>query len=255
MATDLSGLSQAASGLSALSGVAMVTPRIKGYNAQTLYGTLELSPMLFHIEDNNSVVLNSSITDHVVEDNTVVSDQIAISPEIVTVHGYIGELNTVLPSALQFLRTAQEKLLLVSGYEPELTAAALRGFNAAEQGYRLISNIANQFSQQFLGTGNKQQEFFQKWYSYWKTKTLFTVQTPWALFEDMAVQSFKMNQDSETEKISDVEITFKKIRFAATVYLSDIELSNRASFQSASLTSNGLSAGVPSPLSFGSLLA
>ena len=258
MAIDLSGLSGAANTLTALSGVAMVTPKYIGYTAQKADKTLEQSSMLFHIEAENKLSLKSEITDHVIEDNTVVSDQIATKPEIVTVRGLIGELNTVLPEALQLVREAQEKLILVSGYVPELTIAALRGLNAAEQAYRLAENLKSQFSEQFSedsASQNKQQVFFQKFYSYWQNKTLFTVQTPWQIFNDMAIQSVNAVQGEDSEVISDFEVTFKKIRFASTAFQSAKELSGRSANQSATLKNNGLRAGQDTPVSFGSLLA
>ena len=218
---------------------------------------LESSSMLFHIEADNTMTLSSEITDHVVEDNTVVSDQIATKPELITVRGLIGELNTVLPESLQIVREAQEKLILVSGYVPDLTVEALRVLNAAEQAYRLTQNLTSQFSEGFGGDAiqNKQQIFFQKFYSYWQSKTLFTIQTPWTILNDMAIQTLKSSQGEDTESLSEFEITFKKIRFAATVYESDKQSSGRAENQSASSQNNGLSAGQDSPLTMGGILA
>lgn len=258
MAIDLSGLTSAANTLTALGGVAMVTPKYTGYTAQKADKSLEQSSMLFHIEADNKLSLKSEITDHVVEDNTVVSDQIATKPEIVTVRGLIGELNTVLPEALQAARVAREKLILVSVYVPELTVSSLRVLNAAEQAYRLAENLKSQFAQGFGGDSasqNKQQVFFQKFYSYWKNKTLFTVQTPWTIFEDMAIQTLNAVQGEGTKEISDFEITFKKIRFASTAFQSAKDLSGRSSNQSSTLKDNGLRAGQSTPASFGSLLA
>jgi len=62
----------------------------------------------------------------------------------------------------------------------------------------------------------KQQIYFQQFYGYWQSNTLFTIQTPWAVFQDMAIENLVAIQDADTRMITDFNITFKMIRFAST---------------------------------------
>jgi hypothetical protein len=66
------------------------------------------------------------------------------------------------------------------------------------------------------GNQTKQQTYFQQFYGYWANRTLFTIQTPWAIFQDMAIQTLRAVQDADTRVITDFEVTFKLMRFAST---------------------------------------
>jgi len=67
-------------------------------------------------------------------------------------------------------------------------------------------------------------------YGYWQSRTLFTVQTPWAIFQDMAIQNLRAIQDDSTRMITDFEITFKMLRFAAAA-VAGKDLYNTDAFQ------------------------
>ena len=62
-----------------------------------------------------------------------------------------------------------------------------------------------------------QQTYFQLFFGYYTSRTLFTVQTPWAVFQNMAIQSIRAVQDAETNVITDFECTFKQMNFASTM--------------------------------------
>jgi hypothetical protein len=68
---------------------------------------------------------------------------------------------------------------------------------------------------------------------------LFTVDTPWGFFTDMAIKSLTATQDATTRVITDFAITFKKMRFAQTVAISSGQLAGRCAFQQAPQTNNG----------------
>jgi len=65
---------------------------------------------------------------------------------------------------------------------------------------------------------NKQQTMFQQFYGYWRNRILFTVQTPWAVFQNMAIMRLTAVQDADTQVITDFEVTFKLIRMASTSF-------------------------------------
>ncbi len=207
--------------------------------------------LLFHYEGEQSVLIQSDITDHYIEDNTAIQDQIALRPEEVNTQGYIGELNDIVPT-LPFdisPKFIADKLTAISTFGPSLTTTQANAYNRAAQTYQVAEKTANaavsawSSLKNLVGAGsdeagvisstglggfdiatgkvsgvqNKQQTTFQQFYGYWRAKTLFSVQTPWALFQNMAIKTLRPVQDAETREISSFEVTFKMIRKANTI--------------------------------------
>jgi hypothetical protein len=265
---NISSLSTATSAATALSGLILVSPqKTIGYqpqNAPTTNGTTAQPPasLLFHYEGEQSVSLESDITDHYIEDNTALQDQISLKPELVTTHGFIGELNDVAPAALAAVQAVADKLVSISNYVPTLSATALLAYNEAFQLYQVGASalnsavqawatVTNSGGESYVGAAgltsvanqNKQQIMFQQFYGYWASRTLFTVQTPWAVFQNMAIKSLRAIQDADTNVITDFEVQFKRIRIASTqVSVFDpSNLQGRAAAQGSTLTDLGSS--------------
>lgn len=264
----------------ALGNLILVTPQsVVGYQPQTPNTVLNVgSPqytqpaILFNYEGENTSQIESDITDHFVEDNTSVQDQISLKPVVITTQGFVGELNDVPPN--QFFRAAQvaaQKLTALGAYAPQLSATALIAYNEALFAYQLANSLKTSAVATWSsvsGTGGtsvisgngiqaqpnqtQQQKYYQQFYGYWSSRTLFTVQTPWAIFTDMAILKLRALQSAETNVITDFEITFKQIRYAKV--LSDtIDPANtqgRLIQQSGSVVNMGTSAVVPSDISF-----
>lgn len=276
MAINLSGLSPATTAATALSNLVLVSPQATiGYQPQNppnLDGTPSTAQQppafLFNYEGEQTAVLESDITDHYVEDNTAVQDQIALKPEMVTTHGYIGELNDVPPFALGLLKTAAEKLATIGAYVPQLSLTANIAYSEAFLLYQVAANAANSAvaawssltgtgGESVIGAGGltasdnqtKQQTAFQQFYGYWRSRTLFTVQTPWAVFQNMALLRVRAIQDDTTRVITDFELTFKMIRSAASITLANgsaVSFSGQLKAQASPLTDLGTSSPVDS---------
>ena len=261
----LSGIGTVASGIS---GLMLVTPQsVIGYQPQNINGDLSKTApaFIFDYEGEQTISLESDITDHYVEDNTAIQDQIALKPEVITTHGFVGELNDVTPLGLGFVKTAANTLGALSAYTPGLSITALNAYNTAFQLYQVANNAKNSavaaWSSLTGNTGesvigangitktvknqNNQQSAFQTFYGYWKNRTLFTVQTPWAVFQNMAIRTLRAIQDAETNTITDFEITFKMIRQASTLSQA-LYSTGRFSAQNASTTDLGVNSPAPS---------
>jgi hypothetical protein len=220
------------------------------------------NPILFHYEGEQSLTSETDITDHYIEDNTAVQDQIALRPITISTHGFIGELNNVPPSALALLQTASQKLTAIGAYAPQLSSTATLAYNEAFFAYQTISNAANSLvsswsslsggGQNVVGANgitkglnlNQQQTYFQQFFFYQQQRTAFTVQTPWAVFQNMYIWKLRPVQDAETNVITDFDVTFKMIRVASTTTgaLSNTPSTAKAgqlNSQSSSLQNNG----------------
>jgi hypothetical protein len=275
---SLSTLSKAQTSIVALSNAALVVPQITGlfntgYNAATTVGyqpqNVATQPgnvaasqpaLLFHYEGENRAIIESDITDHFVEDNTAIQDQIALKPEKVNVHGFIGELNDVPPAILTPLQAAATTLTTVGAFTPQQSITAQLAYNQAFQAYQVaalaINSSINAVRSLFTAGGtsvinggtftqlarqNKQQSMFQQFYGYWLQRTLFTVQTPWAVFQNMAIEKLTVTQDPETQVMSDFEVSFKLIRMASSTVTNGPIQGGRLSSQAQQATQLGTS--------------
>jgi hypothetical protein len=264
MALDLGALSTATTSATGLSNLILATPqKIVGIQPQKLpvkpgvaASQTQLPPFLFHYEGEQSVQLDNEITDHYVEDNTAVNDHIALKPEIIHTQGFIGELTDILPSGFAPAQFLAEKLKVLGPYTPAFSTTALNVLNNASQIYSIASNLAgsavsawNSITGKGSQTQNvnglltpmqtKQQIAFATFYGYRQNRTLFTVQTPWGVFTDMAIQSLRAVQDADTDQLTTFECTFKKMRFAKTKLLSIKQVQARLNAQSQTPVSTG----------------
>lgn len=279
LSTNLSPYVTGATAANALAGLALAIPLssnpagTKGYqpivmaDPDAFFDFLSTPPaLLFHYEGENTATFESDITDHFVESNTSVVDQIGLRPELITVSGFIGELNDILPLPLRLLQTAANTLLTVDVYQPQLSITALEKLNQATLLYESAASVANSAIAAWsslagssstvgslggvtsVGTGvqNMQQNMFQQFYGYWSSRTLFNVQTPWAIFQNMAIKTLRAIQDAETRMITNFEVTFKRIRTAETKTTNvDPQSIGRALTQGADLSDNGTTSGTP----------
>lgn len=209
---------------------------LPGYN-------LAFRALIFNYEGENTSTLESDITDHFVENNLATQDHIALRPVIITTQGFIAELNdtpgftgqvNAVQSAFAAASNAANKLTLLTGYLPGLSGPSLIAYNEAvfafnnttallNAGIGLASSLSAGGESVINGTTfssapnqSKQQIAYQNFYGYWVNRVLFTVQTPWAVFQNMAIQRLQAVQSAETNVITDFEVTFKQIRYAST---------------------------------------
>lgn len=225
-------LSSASNSISSLSNLVVVNPQQNsGYEEQasptppgSTTPNLSGKKYLFHVEADNTIELQSDITDSYIETNSARNDHIALKPERVTVQGFIGELNDVLPIDLKGYDAnfIASKLTALGAYEPKLSVAALIALNSIVLGYQIVANAAKSVGQTLSSLGildeyvTNQAYYFGLFYSAWQQRTLYTIQTPWTKFNDMAIEALRAKQDATTRMITDFEVTFKKLRFIDT---------------------------------------
>lgn len=265
---NLSALAPITTAATALSNLILVSPNaVIGYQPQNLpseAGKPQPEAFLFQYEGEQSLTSECDIPDHYLEDNLAYQDQIAIKPLIYVTRGFIGELNDVTPDFLKPVKFVANKLTTIGAYEPQLTTTGLIAYQQAFFLYQVAANAANSAVAAWSSISNggpiqnKQQLAYQKLYGYQQERRLFTVQTPWAVYQDMVIAKIRALQDDETNVVTDFELTFKALRFAKTEIGPGNFLSNglskfqgQAAAQAAPLTNLGTS----SPTSSTSLSA
>lgn len=257
-----------------LGNLIVVTPsQVKGYQPQNppnADGTPSKLPppksFLFDYEGEQTADLLSDITDHPIEDNTYIEDQISLKPIKISTKGYISELNDIIPDNLSIVRDVVQKLTAINSYAPAVNLTAQLAYNAAFQAYQIAQNLINasvaawgtlsgspngvtvisgddNFPTTILPNQNKQQTAFQTFYGYWHARTRFTIQTPWAIFQDMAIERIHPIQSEDTNTFTTFECTFKQIRTtqSATTLPQNANSQGRLSSQSTQTTSFGTS--------------
>jgi hypothetical protein len=291
MATDLSAIADGVNGALSLSNLILVSPKsVVGYqpqNAPSWSKEVSLPPpaLLFNYEGEQSAELVSDVTDHFIENNTAIQDQVALKPITIRTKGFIGELNNVPPAALKPIKAIADKLVAISAYTPQISETAALAYANAFQLYQVGKNIVNsavrawstingsngqtvingsttqaQIQAQTSLTQTQQQIYFAQFCGYWQSRTLFTVQTPWAVFQDMIIMNLRAVQDEDTRMISTFEVQFKQMRFASTQLEStqiydNANFQGRAGSQGASEVDLGTSTLQESPTSFSSMVA
>lgn len=261
-----------------LSNLILVTPNSEvGYQPQGTRqpnGSYLPDPptLLFDYEGQNQIMADTDSTDHYSEDNTALQNQVSIRPVEIVVSGFVGELNDIAPPELLPLKRAAERLTTVGAFVPELTTSAIIAYNRARFAYDVAANAINSataawssISNAVTGRGespntiissegvfvgdnqNKQQVMFQQFFQYRNNRTLFTVQTPWAVFKNMIIKSLNPVQDEESNMVTRFDITFKQMNFARTKIISVAQEFQGRSISQASDTINfGVSTPVPS---------
>jgi len=211
-----------------------------------------IAGFVFDLVKDDGVELESDIPDHYVEENTPVQDQIALHPEIVTVSGDIAELVKTIP-VISRVAPVTNPLPMITDFEPELSPGAQEVQDETEQA-AAEDTAAVASSQSLYGYYNaqippqpnqtKQSVAFGYIYQLWKGRQLFSVETPWGFFTNMAIQSASARQPENSRSVTEFEITFKKIRTVQSVTVLPGNLLGRMSIgraidQRAPVTQNG----------------
>lgn len=188
---------------------------------------IESEVYIFDTRSDESVELQSDITDNWVEDNTTRQDHIALKPIQFTLTGYVGELTNKLPTEFSELQKYDipAKTSSLSPFLPNLTTQAQYVFNRTEELYKIYekaNRTASRLDQWFRDgqtlpvpiTATKQAQVFAKFYELWATRQLVSVYTPFGVYNSMAILSVHATQEEETKSISKFEVTFKEVRAA-----------------------------------------
>lgn len=177
-----------------------------------------ISGFLFDIIDGEDVSFDSDITDHYVEDNVAIQDHIALRAERFTVRGFAGEICDKFSESMRIAISIIEKVAIISTMAPQFITQAEQLYAQLTAGAKNIGQLINTASSlydifaQAITTATRQQAAFNYFYSLWLSRQLCTVETPWNVFTDMAIESVRGRQNGETRMISEFSVTFKKIR-------------------------------------------
>jgi hypothetical protein len=203
---------------------------------------------LFNIVTDDAVDLESEITDHYIENNTAIQDHIALRPEVISVKGLVAELSGIQPTQGNISQQSNA-LPAIPGFLPQQTPGAAqtsaqqaiapnREKAAISDSQSLYGYYESRSAQQPNQT--KQSYVFGYFYQLWKGRQLFSVETPWGIWNDMAIMSLNATQGEDTRTVSDIRIQFKRISKVEAVAITPGNLAGRATTQRSGIAQNGV---------------
>lgn len=188
-------------------------------------GVKQIGPFAFDYQGDDTVSMDNEITDHFMEDNTASQDHIGVKPIMVTLRGLVSELalaQSVANSVSAALASVENQLsqadAYLGSYAPGTAQTMLAAITQAQSVAIQIEQAAARAAQiaSFFLPGpqyNKQQTGYSQLNALYKARTLFTVFTPFEVFDNMAIVSVKATQPEKSRTTSDFTVTMKQLRF------------------------------------------
>ncbi|RTL04652.1 hypothetical protein EKK58_10100 [Candidatus Dependentiae bacterium] len=184
--------------------------------------TTGINGYVFDILDDEEVAIDSDITDHYVESNYAIQDHWAQRPLKLSVKGYVAELRDVFPNGLLGILMKIQSLQSIGGFLPRFASQATQIYAKTAAVVARAGEVVNQAKNisalmgQYSTTATRQQEAYKKFYDMWVSRQLCSVETPYGVFNNMAIESLRVIQRGNTKLVSDFEISFKQINTVST---------------------------------------
>lgn len=230
------------------------------FNGRTVLapkGVQQIGAFAFDYKGDDIVQMDNDVTDHWLEDNTAVQDHIGVRPTMVTLRGFVSELS-ISSSLLSKISTAlngvQNTLTRVDAYTGSYTPGTVVAMQKAisqaqsvavqiEQAVARAAQLASFFQSGPAMT--KQQAAYFQLSSLRLARVVFTVYTPFQVFDNMAIVSLRSTQSEKTRTMSDFSVTLKQLSFSNSISVSNYtgKFGGRAAQSNQSQTLNGGTAG------------
>jgi hypothetical protein len=211
-----------------------------------------LAGFLFDIDGDDIMRLRTEFSQHYLEDNTSVIDQMALPPIRISMKRYVGELVYSKPTT-QPVSSTPDPLLPNLAMMPLLTPGAQQTQDIDDDeeasAEAAVTDTQSLWSY-YLGTAgqqpnqSRQSVVFGYIMQLWLGRQLFTVETPFGVMTSMGIESCDFEQPEETKSSSRCDLTFMNVRIVSDASVSVGQLAGRALAQQSPVTQNG-SAGTP----------
>lgn len=199
----------------------------------------------FHIPESERIKMESDITDHYTDTNTVVQDHIARKPVQISLTGLQGEYFYSVNQIEDTLALVVPTMKLCKQFIPKLSAATVQTKLAWQKNKTDMHGLAAYYagfdksvplSQKFSSTWNNLNgvdlfKLFQEIYklksaqtraflylqAMWLSNKPFTVETSWRRYDNMLIQSLVPSRDNNAD-ITEFTVTFKQMNFTQSQY-------------------------------------
>lgn len=212
----------------------ILVPKTMGIGKRSKLGDAgvgQIGAFVFDYHGDDEVDLETEITDHWLEDNTSVQDHIGVKPMIVTVKGFVAEKVLTKAQSLSIngaFSTITSNLSQVPAYLGTYTPGAVESLQKAisqaqnisiqiEQAAARAAQLASFFPS--APSANRQQAAYFELTSLALARVIFTVTTPFQVFDNMAIMSLRIIQPKETRGWSDFTVKMKQLNFTQDLSL------------------------------------
>lgn len=172
----------------------------------------------FDIIGEETLTMNSDVTDYYVEGNISYQDQISLKPIEYKISGEVGELVYYKKDETNsLLEAVPEKLTAIASFIPPTTKSVNQIRNKTIKIANFVNsldNIANRLGK-LNETENKQQQAVRKLYNYWKNRIPINIRTAWRNLENYVITDLSFTQGNTVDKTK-ISITFKEFRLLYT---------------------------------------
>jgi len=219
-----------------------------------------INGFVFDYEAETSLQYQADITDHYTESNLAIQDHMAIKPIKISMRGFVNELVYNAPKigvspVTVGLEILQNSLTTVPAYLGGYTGAQTQNLqklitqtqnivNRIDQTAQRIENMAGLFDKS-VNSETKQQKAYIKLSGMFNKRIIFTLQTPYDVFDNMIIETLSFVQPEDTKYETDISITLKQLRFAQVIRttFNNNLFAGRAGSQSQDETNNGKTKG------------
>ena len=195
-----------------------------------------IAGFIVDIPEDEIMELASTITDHYTEENASIQDHMALAPEKFTVTGLVAEVvatpeaaaPTPAPATVLPLNPPMAPVLAPQ-QEQNWMAVMAKGA-ATTQAITQASSLYGYFQNQgnFPPNETRQSKIAGYFYQLWKGRQLFSVETPWGVMTNMAIENARISQAKDSKFFSAFTILFKKLRLVASIAPSTDNVAGRA---------------------------
>ena len=207
---------------------------------------------VFDIKKEYKLNLSSDITDHYVEDNRALQDQISIKPIILEVVGCIGEVdlaatterwkkldpkgsgqNNEKGNMFNAVDSYLGRMGSLTSFAPNLSNQAYDVYNTAKFTYSTATKVMNLDKQS--KSANKARYAYSEvydenvieatkqftwidWFKQrWLNRASFSIVTPYGVLDNMYIMELSASQPENTRYVTNLNIKFKEIRQAQII--------------------------------------
>ena len=254
---------QGFSNVNAPSVIADFDRSLNSINVLAPQGVAQIDAFAFDYKADDIVDLTAVITDNWLEDNSAAQDHIGLQPAIVTLSGFISELSmsgSEFASLSQILVGVENSLSQVDAYLGKYTPGVTDKLLTA---ITQVQNVVIQ-AEQALARGKqilniltgydhttKQQKAYAQLSALWEARVIFTVYTPFRVFDNMAIQNIRAVQGKTSRTVSDFVVTMKQLNFSSPLIDPAATNSARSATDNTGQSANGGTAGTAAPLPSG----
>lgn len=162
-----------------------------------------------------SMTATSAITDHYVEDNTWVNDNISLMPRRYTIQGEVGELYFYERNPQQtYVGYVNQKLMPIVEFYPLRTLFDQDIMNKISKAQMWVDTADNLWTRlmQLNNEANRQQKIYGYLEALRVARQPISIETPWTKLNSVVIENYTLTQPDRNTDRTQISITYKEFK-------------------------------------------